>query len=317
MSSLRKAIPPPFWEYKKTHGKKVGRFKLTTDVKCLPGPWADPGRTILRDRILELLAGSKGVIYPVVHTLSLIKQEDGLYREAWNRNDHGKNEIFYGDLTGYGEGEAVRLLQESCQPLDIDVKSSRPATEAGIDLLLRSNVAWFGSPFNESHHFYEHMNDLDKWQSAPRCTFEGKTNMAVVRYPDIRDPTKTIEEIVNEWPPNRTEGNTKRFALLRCVGAKKSLDEEGTRVFIAAGTDTLATLFAMQILVNENKGELLKAAVGELTPEMTDNLQFEALFQFGHPTNKRKVQMVWPRQLTFEQISVSKEDAIYAVSELR
>jgi hypothetical protein len=314
MRSLADLMLPKFWTYSRSRGKTVGTFTLIRDVgiKRLQGRYADQSGTILRERVLELLAGPKKIICPVVHTLSLIKQEDGSYREAWKPDDHDKSDFFYSDLTGYGEAEGLRLLEQICQPLGILLEPSIPAKQVGIDFLLRTNVCWLGSPFNETHCFYARMRDLELWASAPKCLFEGMKNMVLVRYPDIQNPTRTIEETVNEWPRNRTEGNAKRFALLRCVAARRRTprDEEGTRVFIAAGTDTLATLFAMEVLAKEEKRELLEAAVGTPLSDLTDNLQFEALFQLGLPTNMRRVQLVWPRYLTFEDNHIVGEGSL-------
>jgi len=305
MNELGRVCPGLFKYEKARKGNPSigGYFELLPDVKIRvrEDRSMEPLERALAARLLRSVAASDNTLSPVLHTLALIKQPNGSYREATEPDQHRIGKVNYADLTGYGEAEALRRLHTFCHALGIHLEQCLPAHLAGDDLFRKSNVCWLGSPFNPSHPFHRHMYDLELWDAEPKCQFVSIHNALEVHYPDLRTHGKTITETVNRWPPARGR-NDKRFALLRYARTRPTnRNAHDTGMLVMAGTDTRGTLFAMEILTGAHRSGLLESAM----QNTNGDLRFEALFELGASSTDRLTRMVWPHEVVFEGNEIS------------
>lgn len=268
------------------HGSK-GFLQLV--IECdnpLPG-W--------RDSFLTKVLGD-GKITPVLHTPSLIKQPDGTYIEVWDQSHLEGREFF--DLTGHGEAEALRLLAVFCAGVNRRLESSAIPRMTNVEKALEDgNLVWFGSCFNPLHGLRQILDNEDFWRSGPpSCILEGFSDHVEVSYPG------TPKIITNRWPPVMNLKEPERsYSLVRSV-----LTVHGTRITIAAGTSTDATLRAARSLLGIKKYDLNRLA--QIRDRADAQSQFEVLFETTPGRLSPKTRLVWPNPNPKEGDSITEHE---------
>jgi hypothetical protein len=281
MSLLKRAVPSVYILERKSLASDSTRFRASDEliVSHLPAsqrpglhlavaPHENVARS-LRDRILRSLEEATGSVTPVLHTLSLVLRPGGFLREVWGKKEIGKGEAAFPSLTGRGDAEALRNYQRHCDRLGISVAESVGADDFKPADMREKSVFWIGSCFNELHKLESTLRDQKLWKRMPKCWLRGlRKKGTLVTYPDA-------PKIITNTPHNDDA-----FALIRSVLYKGS-NANNTRLVVAAGTNTDATLWAATLLLHDDhdteSAAWLAKALGE--PPIGADLQFEAIFQ--------------------------------------
>jgi hypothetical protein len=246
-----------------------------------------PLRSSFRDELLPKILGL-GALRPVLHTPSLVKEEvAGTYIEIWEPTlIPGKS---FSDFTGCGEAAALTMLASFCAGIrDIDLRPPHPANYFDLRAMLESsNVLWLGSHFNPLQKAAELLNDHSFWRGKPSvCKITGFEDHLEVLYPgvDIANPIRT-----NQWPPPKNVDNVEPHFLL----VQSLMSCHGSRLTIAAGTDTNSTLQAAQTFFGEDARPLERLQL--IDKHKNENYEFELLFS---TISKRPPELVWPQALS-------------------
>jgi DNA-binding winged helix-turn-helix (wHTH) protein len=121
--------------------------------------------------------GGGRAIQPVLHTIPFTLKDGRL----WERIDKLSQEPLekqVDELTGVGDAEALRLLQEHCDCHRVSVKPALPAAhfqfedDSGKNRLEDHDVFWIGNPFNRNHCLRDLLAKREDWISPLKCSFD-------------------------------------------------------------------------------------------------------------------------------------------------
>jgi hypothetical protein len=226
------------------------------------------------ERLFAALFSNGMPVIPVIHSLLLVRRgtppvpatKGVWYREIQHEEERLTGEHFCRDLTGWGDAEALRLVDRYCTTTGRELKPVLRASRFKSERLDDANCLWIGSPFNRAHDLRDHLLAPAWWKSETQCRFDHKKRSAglelIVKWPDKG------KRVVNL--PDKTS-RIKSYAYLRSA---RRIDGKG-HLLIAGGTDTQSTLYAAQLLTERKYSGILDIAVARADGLM----QCEALFQ--------------------------------------
>lgn len=278
LTRLKDEIGPRYYR------RENGGFRFEFHVEK-PGGSEPCGRAA--EHILDFARRPNGAgfrdIVPILHTLSFARDpKTGLFMEAVDRSAAFEGEQRMNELTGWGDAQALQLLERLCRSggASLPVRLGRPAAsvlEAELNSLLsEQSVVWIGSPFQLTHAMVGVLQKEGYWEQSLRCRWHsrGKDGIRVEWPAGGRRSKKT--DLIHTWggqQRGKRAGEVRprvEYALVARLQPRKA----GGNLLICAGTDVMSTLEAAKMILDSRSEK-----IDWLWENRSPAGSFEALFK--------------------------------------